>query len=47
MDGLTVSTHTPSDGATEIDSMDYGIKFTGVENLTAGLAAGEDNGEGF
>ena len=48
MDGLTVSaSYTPSDGATEIESsMDYGIKFTGVENLTIGLAAGEDNGEG-
>ena len=48
MDGLTVSaSYTPSDGATEIESsMDYGIKYTGVENLTIGLAAGEDNGEG-
>ena len=48
MDGLTVSaSYTPSDGATEIESsMDYGVKFTGIENLTVGLAAGEDNGEG-
>ena len=48
MDGLTVSaSYTPSNGATEIESsMDYGIKFTGIENLTVGLAAGEDNGEG-
>jgi len=48
MDGLTVSaSYTPSNGATEIESsMDYGVKFTGIENLTVGLAAGEDNGEG-
>jgi len=48
MDGLTVSaSYTPSNGATEIESsMDYGVTFTGIENLTVGLAAGEDNGEG-
>ena len=48
MDGLTVSaSYTPSNGATEIESsMDYGVTFTGIENLTVVLAAGEDNGEG-
>ena len=48
MDGLTVSaSYTPSDGATEIESsVDYGVTFTGIDGLTVGLAAGEDNGEG-
>ena len=48
MDGLTVSaSYTPSNGTTEIESsMDYGVTFTGIENLTVGLAGGEDNGEG-
>ena len=45
MDGLTVSaSYTPSDGATEVESSsDYGIKFTGIDGLTVGAAAGEDN----
>ena len=45
MDGLTVSaSYTPSDGATEVESSsDYGIKYTGIDGLTIGAAAGEDN----
>ena len=45
MDGLTVSaSYTPSNGATEVESSsDYGIKFTGIDGLTIGAAAGEDN----
>ena len=45
MDGLTVSaSYTPSDGSTEVESSsDYGIKFTGIDGLTIGAAAGEDN----
>jgi len=45
MDGLTVSaSYTPSDGTTQVESSsDYGIKFTGIEGLTIGAAAGEDN----
>ena len=45
MDGLTVSaSYTPSNGATEDESSsDYGIKFTGIDGLTIGAAAGEDN----
>ena len=45
MDGVTVSaSYTPSDGATEVESSsDYGIKYTGIDGLTIGAAAGEDN----
>jgi len=45
MDGLTVSaSYTPSDGATEVESSsDYGVKFTGVDGLTIGAAAGTDD----
>jgi outer membrane protein OmpU len=45
MDGLTVSaSYTPSDGATEVESSnDYGIKYTGIEGLTVGAAAGTDD----
>jgi len=45
MDGLNVSaSYTPSDGATEVESsMDYGVKYTGIDNLTIGAATGEDN----
>jgi len=45
MDGLTVSaSYTPSNGDTEDESSsDYGIKFTGIDGLTVGAAAGEDN----
>ena len=45
MDGLTVSaSYTPSDGSTEVESSsDYGIKFTGIDGLTVGAGAGEDN----
>ena len=44
MDGVTVSaSYTPSNGATEVESStDYGIKYTGVDGLTVGLAAGTD-----
>ena len=45
MDGVTVSaSYTPSNGDTEDESSsDYGIKFTGIDGLTIGAAAGEDN----
>jgi outer membrane protein OmpU len=45
MDGLTLSaSYTPSAGATEVESsMDYGFAYTGVEGLTIGGGAGEDN----
>jgi outer membrane protein OmpU len=45
MDGLTVSaSYTPSNGSSEIESSsDYGVKFTGIDGLTIGAAAGEDN----
>jgi outer membrane protein OmpU len=45
MDGLTVSaSYTPSNGATEVESSnDYGIKYTGIEGLTVGAAAGTDD----
>ena len=45
MDGLTVSaSYTPSNEATEVEiSSDYGVKFTGIDGLTIGAAAGEDN----
>ena len=45
MDGLTVSaSYTPSDGTTQVESSsDYGLKYTGIEGLTIGAAAGEDN----
>ena len=44
MDGVTVSaSYTPSNAATEVESSnDYGIKYTGVDGLTVGLAAGTD-----
>ena len=47
MDGMTVSaSYTPSNGATEVESSsDYGVKFTGIDGLTIGAGAGEDNGE--
>ncbi len=45
MDGIELSaSYTPSNGATEVESsMDYGIKYTGVDGLTIGAATGEDN----
>ena len=45
MDGVTVSaSYTPSDAATEVESSsDYGIKFTGIDGLTIGAAAGTDD----
>jgi len=44
MDGLTVSaSYTPS-GTGEVESSsDYGIAYTGVDGLTIGAGAGEDN----
>ena len=44
MDGLTVSaSYTPS-GTGEVESSsDYGVAFTGIDGLTIGAAAGEDN----
>ena len=48
MDGLTVKLdYVPSDGTTDIESSTAGtISYTGIEGLTIGLGAGEDNGEG-
>ena len=49
MDDLTVKVaYIPSDGqTTNIESsLDYSASYTGVEGLTIGIAAGEDNGEG-
>jgi outer membrane protein OmpU len=45
MDGVTVSaSYTPSDGATVVESSsDYGVKYTGIDGLTVGIAAGENN----
>ena len=45
MDGLTLSaSYTPSDGTSEVESSsDYGLKYTGIEGLTIGAGAGEDN----
>jgi outer membrane protein OmpU len=44
MDGMTLSaSYTPSDGATEVESStDYGVKYTGIDGLTIGAAAGTD-----
>ncbi|WP_435096781.1 porin [Candidatus Pelagibacter bacterium nBUS_27] len=44
MDGMTISaSYTPSNAATEVESSsDYGIKYTGVDGLTIGLAQGTD-----
>ena len=48
MDGVTVKLdYVPSDGTTDIESSTAGtISYTGIEGLTIGLGAGEDNGEG-
>ena len=45
MDGVTVSaSYTPSNGATEVESSsDYGVKYTGIDGLTVGMAAGTDD----
>ena len=45
MDGVTVSaSYTPSNGATEVESSnDYGVKYTGIDGLTVGLASGTDD----
>ena len=44
MDGMTISaSYTPSNAATEVESSsDYGIKYTGIDGLTVGLAQGTD-----
>jgi outer membrane protein OmpU len=45
MDGVTISAaYVPSNLATVIESSaDYGIKYTGIDGLTVGLAGGENN----
>jgi outer membrane protein OmpU len=45
MDGVKVSaSYTPSAGAGHIESSaDYGIEYTGIDGLTLGYAAGENN----
>ena len=47
MDGLAITaSYTPSDGTTEIESSsDFAVKYTGIDGLTIGAGAGEDNGE--
>jgi len=44
MDGMTISaSYTPSNGTAEVESSsDYGIKYTGIDGLTVGLAQGTD-----
>ena len=48
MDGMSITaSYTPSDGATEIESSsDFAVAYTGIDGLTIGAGAGEDNGEG-
>jgi outer membrane protein OmpU len=48
MDGLTLKVaYIPSDGNTQLlSSLDYSATYTGIDGLTIGAAAGEDNGEG-
>jgi outer membrane protein OmpU len=45
MDGVTVTAaYTPSNNTSEVESSsDYAIKYTGIEGLTFGAGAGEDN----
>jgi outer membrane protein OmpU len=45
MDGMTImAAYQPSNGNTDVESsQDYGIEFTGIDGLTLGVAAGEDN----
>ena len=45
MDGVTVSAaYVPSDGTGQIESSsDYGIKYTGIDGLTVGAAAGTND----
>jgi len=45
MDGVTVKfAYVPSDGPTNIESsFDYTVTYTGIENLTIGAGAGENN----
>jgi len=45
MDGVTVSAaYIPSDGTTQVESSaDYGITYTGIDGLTIGAGAGENN----
>jgi outer membrane protein OmpU len=45
MDNVTISAaYVPSDNTTQVESStDYGVTFTGVEGLTLGAAAGENN----
>jgi outer membrane protein OmpU len=46
MDGLNITVaYTPSDGTVEIESStSYAAAYTGIEGLTIGAGAGEDNG---
>jgi outer membrane protein OmpU len=48
MDGVTLKVdYVPSDGAVDIESSTAAtITYTGIDGLTVGLGAGEDNGEG-
>ena len=48
MDGVTLKAdYVPSDGTVDIESSSSAtISYTGIDGLTIGLGAGEDNGEG-
>ena len=48
VDGVKISaSYVPSDGTTEVESsVDFAVEYTGVEGLTLGYAAGENNAEG-
>jgi len=48
VDGFKVSaSYVPSNGSAQVESaMDFAIEYTGMEGLTVGYAAGEENAEG-
>ena len=48
VDGVKLSaSYVPSNGTTEVESsVDFAVEYTGVEGLTLGYAAGENNAEG-
>jgi outer membrane protein OmpU len=48
VDGFKITaSYVPADGTTEVESStDFAVEYTGMEGLTVGYAAGEDNAEG-
>ena len=48
VDGFKVTaSYVPSNGSAQVESaMDFAVEYTGMEGLTIGYAAGEDNAEG-